>query len=1050
MASMSPLSLATASESLGWPDRSQVISPPGAAASLFAQQVRDKIEQPLRRQSQGSDLCFGVLMEDPHTQTSEPPLAVVVEAKSEIDPSILRELHRLTWNFSQVPTVITLEPNLLRAWTCCEAPDPTRQIDDYLVESFSADHFHTSSTAISVAPDPQTLHWINIVSGSFFRDHETRFSRDGRADRLLMANLRFLRSELTGLGLTNDDICHDLIARVIFVQFLFDRKDADGRAALSVEMLERLHSDEILSELHESFAAILQNYEDTYSLFRWLNSRFNGDLFPGRDDSGSVDEDGWSQERDIVTSDHLALLSAFISGQVDMPDNQLCLWPQYAFDVIPLEFISTIYETFVGDEAASEGVYYTPPYLVDVVLDQVLPWHNTDWNISILDPACGSGVFLVKSFQRLIHRWRLAHEGQPLRAPVLRRILEHNIFGVDKDPHAVRVASFSLYLAMCDQIEPRHYWTQVTFPRMRKRRLICSDFFAEGVAGFDTSDDSRTYDLVVGNAPFGAKVITDAARRWAKDGAHNWTIPNKDIGGLFLAKAGQLVGERGSVAMIQSANTVLFNIGGAASFREQLFKAFRVDSVFNLSALRHRVFKGSKSKPSTVAPVCIVVMRPGESQPSDEILFVSPKFVRPLVDDFTIVVEPGDRRSLTVQRAIKDPHVWAELMWARPRDLELIRRLRSYPTLRELESNEDAKSRVGIVYGDRRRVSTDYKGLRLFDARSFPDDDLLRLESERMPIIGEIEVHSRESRDTRAFEWPQLILKRSWTKPSGRFQARIPISTDRAGVVCNQSYVSVHADEAMLNAAAVAYNSRLAVYFYFLTSGRFAAYRPKLAATEVLEIPLALPGPTATNVVREFSEIDVLAFEMFNLKESEKVLVEDAIDYTLGDFLEGEQSRGREPTACTAAEREGDPHMRAYCEYFVRVLRAGFGEDRPVSAIIFRSGARASMREPYRLVSFVLGKSCADDVSFNDLGRGELFGTLHRIWSTQKDRGGFTHRRVMRLYEVADGHPTIFLMKPDQKRFWTRSMGLQDGDDVALDLFTWQRDSHGRDESTVH
>ena len=41
------------------------------------------------------------------------------------------------------------------------------------------------------------------------------------------------------------------------------------------------------------------------------------------------------------------------------------------------------------------------PHLVDFVLDQVLPWRGTDWNLKILDPACGSGVFLVKAFQRL-------------------------------------------------------------------------------------------------------------------------------------------------------------------------------------------------------------------------------------------------------------------------------------------------------------------------------------------------------------------------------------------------------------------------------------------------------------------------------------------------------------------------------------------------------------------------------------------------------------------------------------------------------------------------
>ena len=76
-----------------------------------------------------------------------------------------------------------------------------------------------------------------------------------------------------------------------------------------------------------------------------------------------------------------------------MPSGQGCLWPIYSFDVIPLEFISSIYETFVTERAARDGIFYTPPHLVDFVLDQVLPWRGTDWNLKILDPACGSGCF---------------------------------------------------------------------------------------------------------------------------------------------------------------------------------------------------------------------------------------------------------------------------------------------------------------------------------------------------------------------------------------------------------------------------------------------------------------------------------------------------------------------------------------------------------------------------------------------------------------------------------------------------------------------------------
>lgn len=180
-------------------------------------------------------------------------------------------------------------------------------------------------------------------------------------------------------------------------------------------------------------------------------------LIPGKGATPEERAVGWGAEKKVVKAKHLALLADFIRGDLDMPSRQMCLWPQYAFDVIPLEPISSIYETFVTERAARGGIFYTPPYLVDFVLDDVLPWDGAEWNLKIIDPACGSGVFLVKAFQRLVHRWRHANPEKPIRAESLRRLFERNIVGVDIDPRAVRVACFSLYLAMCDEMEPRHY-----------------------------------------------------------------------------------------------------------------------------------------------------------------------------------------------------------------------------------------------------------------------------------------------------------------------------------------------------------------------------------------------------------------------------------------------------------------------------------------------------------------------------------------------------------------------------------------------------------------
>lgn len=134
---------------------------------------------------------------------------------------------------------------------------------------------------------------------------------------------------------------------------------------------------------------MLYDYEDGYALFEWLNSRFNGDLFPGKGDTPQAQADGWSRERERVKPKHLKMLADFIHGDLDMPSGQVALWPLYAFDVIPLEFISSIYETFVTERAARDGIFYTPPHLVDFILDRVLPWNGAAWDLRSSTPPAG-------------------------------------------------------------------------------------------------------------------------------------------------------------------------------------------------------------------------------------------------------------------------------------------------------------------------------------------------------------------------------------------------------------------------------------------------------------------------------------------------------------------------------------------------------------------------------------------------------------------------------------------------------------------------------------
>ncbi len=880
----------------------------------------------------------------------------------------------------------------------------------------------------------RALHWLNLVSGEFFAQHAARFDRDGRADQLLLRNLRHIRSILAAEGLDDDDICHDLLARVIFVQFLFDRRDADGNAALNAERLKRLQAEGILCRSYDTFAAILADYDDSYRLFAWLNLRFNGDLFPGKGDTPEERAAGWAREQELVKPRHLALLAEFIRGDLDMPSGQGCLWPIYSFDVIPLEFISSIYETFVTERAARDGIFYTPPHLVDFVLDQVLPWRGTDWNLKILDPACGSGVFLVKAFQRLVHRWKQAYPGETIKADVLRRLLTDNLLGVDKDPHAVRVACFSLYLAMCDEIEPRHYWAQIRFPTMRDRRLICSDFF-DTDEGLDDALAAGRFDLVVGNAPWGDGLATELSNSWAAE--NDWEVANKDIGGLFLAKGARLVHTGGRVAMIQSANALLFNASGPAKrFRKKLFTRHRVDAVFNLSALRFKVFKRKTHTTKTsIAPACVVVLRPDAAQAQDVLLYASPKALDLQIDDFAIVIEPHHVHRMPMDVAREDPAIWTALMWGTPRDAQLLRKLERFSRLATSKGIEGVRTRQGVVFGDQRRPVPELDGRRLFVATHFPEGPLLELEASELPRIARLKIHSRDSSDFRAFDAPQLLIKQGYQASLGRFQARMVVNGEGKGIICSESYISATGPLPLMKAACLMYNSRVGTYFMQLRSGRMAAYRPEASVHEILDVPIPPPETLPVASVDTLDDVDQIVFEGFGLKEAERILVEDMTAITIPDFRGARPSPGSRTTH-DASGREDI--LRPYCETFFKVLKAGFGASKQLGAAIFASPVEEPA--PYRLVAIQLldDGSRQTGVRIEPIGHLGLIKELRRMSASRPTGGGrLLVQRIARFYDASSGTPTIFMFKPDAVRYWTRSVALNDADEVSADLFHW-------------
>lgn len=1058
-------------EWLGWPQAEHIFAPKGAGPSACADYARRKIGNALSLAHPGIEVRVGILAPDPRSDATDLPLALICEFPRGAREEELNLAHRLAWNFSRTALLITLEPHRLLAWSCYQ--DPMKPEDARRVCELTTPDGFTPTGSRDQREVRDLLHWVSLVTGRVQRIHPEKFPVDGRADALLLKNLRHVRHQMRATDLKRD-FCHDLLARVIFTQFLFHRKDSNGSAFFSERMMRRLHDAGTLSQYHPDLASVLRSKDDTYRLFRWMDERFNGDLFPGKEgDDEEAREAAWRAERDAVNEGHLQMVADLVAGNVDTTDYQLNLWPQYQFDTIPLEFISSVYEEFLSEDKHVDKAYYTPSHLVDYVLDAVLPWNGGRFDMRILDPSCGSGIFLVKAFQRLIHRWRSANEREPLVSD-LKPILSNCLVGIDKNEEAVRVACFSLYLAMADAIEPRHYVTrEKVFPRLRGSRLLAKDFFDEEIPGFRTASDADMYDLVLGNPPWGdgtakseeAKAESHSARKKKEAKApptkvqvwttkNKWPLVNHDIGPAFLGKAAALSKHTGRVAMVQTASVLYWRTPAADKLRARLFGEFTFDEVTNLSALRRELF------PEAVGPSCVLVFCKQRPSPDNILHYYAPKPVRIFADEKTrsgeqvFAIEPQDVHRITHEEAASDPTIWPLLALGGRRDLHLIRRLSSHPTLEKLGKTGAVHVRMGIIPGDRKKEVVELRGQRYFEAKEFPEDIFLELDSETVPKREKIDVdqlHGVVTLD--AFRTPQLLIKQTLSAKTGRFRAAlVKAKVPGWGVVCKKTYLSVSdptPDARYIRNAAVVYNSLVAAYYVSLTSSRIGHYITESLTKELKRVPLPDGTPDLSKVVSP-DTADQEARRLFALTAADWYLLEDFCVFTMPAALRKTAVPGRGPTNREAPEPADrleehgsavrEPDLSEYCSTFLRVLRATFGESKAIGATIYAEpdGTRLSVR----MTTIHLNSRDRTGVIVERMEADGLLDALADFRSNlladrpRATSGGLGFQRVAYFIRRGEraGAADLTVVKPDERRYWTRSMAMRDADQLTVTI----------------
>jgi hypothetical protein len=125
----------------------------------------------------------------------------------------------------------------------------------------------------------------------------------------------------------------------------------------------------------------------------------------------------------------------------------------------------------------------------------------------------------------------------------------------------------------------------------------------------------------------------------------------------------------------------------------------------------------------------------------------------------------------------------------------------------------------------------------------------------------------------------------------------------------------------------------------------------------------------------------------------------------------------------------------------MQVMKAGFGEDKQITATVFQERTGGN-HLPYRLVAFELNQASDERFQVQSLDVSDLLNeleVLNQTWlsSLGKARGSIYYQRVARIYDYRKDVPTIFILKPDAYRYWTRSVALHDADEVAADFARW-------------
>jgi hypothetical protein len=814
------------------------------------------------------------------------PVAVFTDARGTPDEAALGELYRRAWCMSEPRCLFVALPDEIRVYDLSLPPQRgSPPSSPWRVLSSVSDVLTLTQDIDKYGPDLQGLMDIGKAVPA-------------RADRRLIEDLRHVRTQLEATGLSMAE-AHALIGRSILIRYLEDRgvlprayfERVAGDQLLWLEVLDDEGPTPIFGAPGKQrlYDRVLCNADFTHALFKTLATDFNGDLFA----LGEARKKRFGEAA-------LKLMRKFLLGEAQAGQPPLFFWA-YDFEVVPLALISSIYEQFYHDAVSKrdadkfadaganaegllsnegmgaepedarpvkgkrkpgDGTHYTPANLVHDALRRTLTPDRLAGRPTILDPACGSGIFLVEAFRRIV-RYEASDCGRKLSPEELREILRSRIFGIEINAEAARVAAFSLYLALLDQQEPPDIASGGPLPYLlhsgeRDQRhfgiLLVSDAFAltpceqdflsQRVAAKKAykgrADDVRLlgqagsldlplagFDVVVGNPPWqemASQKEKPIPRLWAA--AFRLPEGEGSLSQLFIHRALTMLRDGGALGMLISMKVFWNDRETSREFRRYLLTHTTLRQLVNMAHVR-RVFFAK-----AVAPFAFLLAEKRPPASDDRIIFWNARRVGSVERLRSIGAVPFDRRVAAQRDMAEADYLWKLYWWGGHHDVALVARLTLERSFADVVGGVDPQPAYGWQRGSA-KPSGNLARFRELDNKKVEPFGPLR-DSWFLPPPKGI----KRDPDQRIYEGQRLVITRGMTEPVGAI-ARLETEgfSFRHGFYC----VPVgHLSQLEASLMLGMLWSSLGRYLLFMTAGNWGGWHDQVTSRDILRMPVRL------------------------------------------------------------------------------------------------------------------------------------------------------------------------------------------------------------------